>query len=294
MAEKDAAVRSHAAGASLNGSGGNGIESQPGRSRREREVRRESRLTEARIARIAEEMGEDASAIASPVVAEAVVADSLVADPVVAESAVADPVPVMATGNGRRARPQPGRSRRERTARRTVRADGATHANGADVGAAVAIPIETPVVAATPSESSSAADPAVADLSTDHLTVRGGAVGRVETRDLSVTLGAVGSARGEHLSVDRSVVGAAMADRVEVSRSYARSILSRNVQLDRAAARIVIAADVRAERSAIVFLVARRVAGDVRVLFDWRGALAFGAAAGLIGGLIARARRRSG
>jgi hypothetical protein len=60
--------------------------------------------------------------------------------------------------------------------------------------------------------------------------------------------------------------------------------------MDRAAARIVVAADVKAERSAVMFLVARRVAGDVRVLFDWRGAVAFGAVVGLVMGLLRRAR----
>jgi hypothetical protein len=39
-------------------------------------------------------------------------------------------------------------------------------------------------------------------------------------------------------------------------------------------------------------LIARRVSGDVRVLVDWRGAIAFGAVAGIIGGVLARARRR--
>jgi hypothetical protein len=90
--------------------------------------------------------------------------------------------------------------------------------------------------------------------------------------------------------VDRGAIGAAMGDRVEVSRGYARSILARNVQLDRAAARIVVAADVNAQRSAVLFLVARRVQGDVRVLLDWRGAIAFGAAAGLVMGLLRRGR----
>jgi hypothetical protein len=65
------------------------------------------------------------------------------------------------------------------------------------------------------------------------------------------------------------------------------------VQLDRGAARVVIAADVNAQQSAVLFLVARRVAGDVRVLFDWRGALAFGAAAGVVVALLSRLRRRS-
>jgi len=42
-----------------------------------------------------------------------------------------------------------------------------------------------------------------------------------------------------------------------------------------------------------MFLVARRVGGDVRVLFDWRGALAFGAVAGMIVGVVTRLRRPS-
>ncbi len=37
-----------------------------------------------------------------------------------------------------------------------------------------------------------------------------------------------------------------------------------------------------------MFLVARRVAGDVRVLLDWRGAVAFGAVAGLVMGVLRR------
>jgi hypothetical protein len=43
-----------------------------------------------------------------------------------------------------------------------------------------------------------------------------------------------------------------------------------------------------------MFLVARKVAGDVRVLLDWRGALAFGAAAGLVIALLRRGRRSNG
>jgi hypothetical protein len=81
---------------------------------------------------------------------------------------------------------------------------------------------------------------------------------------------------------------------VEVSRGYARSILARQVQLDRAAARIVIAADVRADQSAAMFLIARKVDGNVKVLLDWRGALAFGAVAGLVLALLSRARGGSG
>jgi hypothetical protein len=40
--------------------------------------------------------------------------------------------------------------------------------------------------------------------------------------------------------------------------------------------------------SAALVLIAQRVSGDVRVLLDWRGALAFGAAFGLLVGLLRR------
>ena len=84
-----------------------------------------------------------------------------------------------------------------------------------------------------------------------------------------------------------------MAGEVHLSRGYARSILARQVQLDRSLARVVIAADVRADQSAVMFLVARKVDGNVKVLFDWRGALAFGAIAGLLIAASSRIRRRA-
>jgi hypothetical protein len=43
-----------------------------------------------------------------------------------------------------------------------------------------------------------------------------------------------------------------------------------------------------------MFLIARRVTGDVRVLLDWRGALAFGAIAGLVVGLLRRRPKNDG
>jgi hypothetical protein len=129
-----------------------------------------------------------------------------------------------------------------------------------------------------------------ASLEADRVDLRATAVGRVDASELTVAMGAVGAARADTVSVDKGAVGAVMANRVDVSRGYARSVLARQVQLDRAAARIVVAADVRAERAAVMFLVARRVSGDVRVLFDWRGALAFGAVVGI---LVRVLRRRS-
>lgn len=142
------------------------------------------------------------------------------------------------------------------------------------------------------------ASPSVAEdgasLAAEQVEVRLSAVGRVESDSLTVAQGAVGAARVGTLTVEQGAVGAVLADRAEVSRGYARSIVARQVQLDRGAARVVVAADVNAHQSAVMFLIARRVSGEVRVLFDWRGALAFGAAAGLVIGLLTRMRRRSG
>jgi hypothetical protein len=154
-----------------------------------------------------------------------------------------------------------------------------------------------PEFVATPMEAVSAADVQPASLAedgtsihADRVEMRLSAVGRVEGGELIVEQGAVGAARADRVSIDRGALGAAMAGNVELSRGYARSILARQVQLDRSAARIVIAADVRANQSAAMFLVARKVDGNVKVLFDWRGALAFGAVAGIVFALLGRAR----
>ena len=125
----------------------------------------------------------------------------------------------------------------------------------------------------------------------ENVELRLSAVGMVDAADVSFAQGALGAVRADNVTVDKGAVGATLANHVEVSRGYARSIVAREVQLDRAAARIVVAADVKADRSAVMFLVARRVAGDVRVLLDWRGAVAFGAAAGVLMGLLRRRPR---
>jgi hypothetical protein len=150
---------------------------------------------------------------------------------------------------------------------------------------------ESPTVAAVDADTVIDDDDGDA-LAADRVDVRRAAVGRVDAGEVMVSIGAVGAARPDSVSVDRGALGAAMATDVQVSRGYARSILARQVQIDRGAARMIVAADVRVERTAVLILLARRVSGDVRVLLDWRGALAFGAVAGVIGGLIARSRRR--
>jgi hypothetical protein len=148
-----------------------------------------------------------------------------------------------------------------------------------------------PVMAAmAPTESTLPMTDADAAGDAESVELRLSAVGVVDAADVSFAQGALGAARAETISVDQGAVGAALAQNVEVSRGYARSILARQVQLDRAAARVIVAADVKAERSAVMLLIARKVTGDVKVLVDWRGAVAFGAVAGVVMGLL-RGRR---
>jgi hypothetical protein len=155
-------------------------------------------------------------------------------------------------------------------------------------------PIEPDVIEAW-TQSGGAAPVVIEDgasFGADQVTVHQGAVGRVDATQVSVEQGAIGAARADHLRVERGAVGAALGEQVELSRSYARTIIARQVQVDRAAARVVIAADVRTNQSAVMLLIARKVGGDVKVLLDWRGALAFGAAAGLVLALLGRRRSK--
>ena len=89
-------------------------------------------------------------------------------------------------------------------------------------------------------------------------------------------------------------IGAAIVGRLELTRGAARSILAREAHLEQSFAQTVVANHVSLERgSNAIIVLARRVDGDVRALLDWRGALAFGAALGVVIGLVRRGPRSS-
>src|SRR5258706_3639641 len=173
---------------------------------------------------------------------------------------------------------------------RAVRLRAADQAFGPEAEAPPAPPVMTAVAPAEASEMAmmSAADDDGTSLDGERVELRLSAIGMVDATDVSFAQGALGAARADTVKVEQGAIGAALADRVQVSRGYARSIVARQFQTQSPAARVIVAADAKAERTAIMFLVARRVAGDVRVLLDWRGAIAFGAVAGLIMGLLRR------
>jgi hypothetical protein len=139
------------------------------------------------------------------------------------------------------------------------------------------------------------AEPAVVEdgspIQADRVEVRMGAVGRAETRDLEVVQGAVGAARADTVTIAQGALGASLTGSVHARRSFVRSLLAREARVEQSFVRTLVAAEVRVERATGVgILIARRVTGDVRVLLDWRGAAALGAAFGLVVGLLRRGR----
>ncbi len=128
-------------------------------------------------------------------------------------------------------------------------------------------------------------------IEADAVEVHQGAIGRVDATEVSVTQGAIGAARAERISVEMGAVGAALGGNVSVSRGFTSMVLAQEARLDQAIVRTLIARDVTFARpSVVLFALAQKVTGEVRVLLDWRGALAFGAAFGIVAGIFGRGR----
>ena len=130
-------------------------------------------------------------------------------------------------------------------------------------------------------------------IEADAVEVDRSVIGRVDATDVAVTRGVIGAARADRVSLEMGVLGAALGREVSVSQGAASTILAQNVRVEQAFVRTMVAQEVTIHRpSAVLFLIAQRVSGDVKVLLDWRGAVAFGAAFGIFAGLFGRGRRR--
>jgi hypothetical protein len=115
------------------------------------------------------------------------------------------------------------------------------------------------------------------------LDLQRGAIGRLDAQEVTVAQGAIGAARAESIRLEMSLLGAAMASEAEISQAGIGTLLSGQARLGQTAVRTLVARDVVVERPSLVgFLLAQRISGDVRVLFDWRGGVAFGLVFGLL------------
>jgi hypothetical protein len=124
------------------------------------------------------------------------------------------------------------------------------------------------------------------------LTIEQGGVGAVTAREVSVTQGGIGAARAQSVSVELGGIGAAMTNQLTVRQGLVGAVIARDASFEQAGVRSLIANHVAfGPNSGAAVVIAARVEGDVRPLFDWRAALAFGLAAGAVGTLL-RGRRR--
>ena len=126
-----------------------------------------------------------------------------------------------------------------------------------------------------------------------NIDVQRGGIGRARATDIAVSQGGVGLARADRVSVELGGIGAALGGEVSITQGAAGSIFAREARVEQSVVRTLVANQVHVERATgVVFLLARRVDGNVRAILDWRGALAFGAAFGVVSGLLRRGRRR--
>lgn len=123
-----------------------------------------------------------------------------------------------------------------------------------------------------------------------HVDVAQGGIWRAEASDVAVSQGAIGIARGDRVSLEMGAAGVALARDLRLSQAYARQVFARDVEVDQGAIGTLITAQARfARRGLVGILIAQKVDGEVRALLDWRGALALGAALGIV---VAALRRR--
>lgn len=119
--------------------------------------------------------------------------------------------------------------------------------------------------------------------------VRQGGIARAQADDIKVTMGGVGLARADRINVEMGGMGISIAREAHLTQGAARSVIAKDVRVDQGLVGTAFAGKVTFERPSPVFLlVAGKTEGDVRAMFDWKGALAFGALFGAIVGLLRR------
>ncbi len=86
-----------------------------------------------------------------------------------------------------------------------------------------------------------------------------------------------------------------------MDQSGAQALLAQGqVTMSQSGAVVMFARDVHADKSGVAFLIARKIEGDVSVMFGPRDSVLFGAVAGLVAGLVMlvggqmRRRRKTG
>lgn len=119
--------------------------------------------------------------------------------------------------------------------------------------------------------------------------VRQGGIANAQAEDISVSMGGVALARADRVSVEMGGLGISFAREAHLTQGVARSVIAQDVRVDQGLVGTALAGRVTFERPSGVFLlIAGRTEGPIRAILDWRGAIAFGVAFGLLVGLVRR------
>ena len=133
----------------------------------------------------------------------------------------------------------------------------------------------------------------IAEATAGAVDVRMGGIGRLDAEEVFVQWGGIGAARADRASVELGSLGAALAGELRVTQGIAGTVAARDATIDQSLVRTLIAQRVTITRpTGVLVMIAQHVSGDVRPLLDWRGALAAGAAFGLVSSVIRALRRR--
>lgn len=119
--------------------------------------------------------------------------------------------------------------------------------------------------------------------------VRQGGIAYAHADDITVNMGGVALARADRVNVELGGLGISFAREMRLTQGAARSVVAQDVRIDQGLVGTMVAGRATFDRPSGVFmLIAGRVDGPVKALLDWRSALAFGAAFGLLWGIVRR------
>jgi hypothetical protein len=119
--------------------------------------------------------------------------------------------------------------------------------------------------------------------------VRMGGIGHAQADEIRVNMGGIGLARADRVDVELGGLSFALAREAHLTQSVARTIVTQDARIEQGLIGTMLAGRATFDRpSGVLMLIAGRVDGPVKALLDWRSALAFGAAFGLVWGIMRR------
>jgi hypothetical protein len=129
----------------------------------------------------------------------------------------------------------------------------------------------------------------ITNVEATSVDLRQGGITRVNAKKVEVTQGGVALARADHLSTQMSAVAVAVSGDARLDRSFVRNLFAREVRIEQGGVWNLAAARVTFQRPSLAgIVIAAKVDGEVRPILDWRGAIAVGAVAGLLVGILRR------